>query len=104
MRYSLKEVLVVLLNHGYAIDWEIPYEITIIPEDLSRLNEVDSIVVKYWIKGFGQKSLKLTQVSNGLISQMYLCRTILPSVRMKLEEFESAKVIEETVNPQKTTH
>lgn len=98
MEYTFEGVLNVLLSRGFAIDWETPYEISIIPDDLYKLKDMGSIIAKYWVRGgVNQKSLKLTQVSSGIISKMILCRSILPSTKMKLEDFESAKVIKEKV-------
>ncbi|WP_061232534.1 hypothetical protein [Leptospira noguchii] len=97
MEYTFEGVLNILISRGYTIDWETPYEISVIPDDLCKLKDMGSIIAKYWIRGTEQKSLKSTQISNGLMTKMVLCRTILPSVRMKLEDFEFAKVIKEKI-------
>ncbi|MBM9499700.1 hypothetical protein JWG44_05475 [Leptospira sp. 201903071] len=94
--YSLEKVLRIIAESGYSIEWEAPYEIEKFPEDLYKLSTLESTVAKYWIRDPGKKDLKLTQVSKGLITELYLTRTLLISVKLTSEKFEEAIVEPDT--------
>ncbi|PJZ51621.1 hypothetical protein [Leptospira adleri] len=92
MAYSLEKVLKIVIEKGYSIDWEAPYEITNIPEDLGKLASIETGFATYWIRGQGLKSKKITQFSFGAISDLYFIRTIFPPLKSKIEDFDSAKI------------
>ena len=81
-----------LIASQIEVEWEIPYEIENLPDDLSRLNDGD-IKVEYWLKPSQNiKNKKITPLRDKNVYGLVLLRTICISINKTLSDFEHCAV------------
>ena len=89
--YEFKCVIQQLLSFNVDIQWELPYDVRHLPDDLDNIPDGNTLVEYWLVPHHSIKLKKITRLNDGKINELVLLRTICVAIGKDLKDFADCK-------------